>query len=85
MAYGLDKNPDKEQIVLVFDFGGGTLDVTVLAIQEGIFEVKSTNGNTHLGGEDFDNRMIQHCVSDFKTKTGIDISSNNRALRRLRT
>jgi L1 cell adhesion molecule like protein len=71
--------------VLIFDLGGGTFDVSLLAIEEGIFEVKATNGNTHLGGEDFDSRMVDFCVAEFKKKTGIDISDNARAIRRLRT
>ena len=67
------------------DFGGGTLDVSLLAIEEGIFEVKAVNGHTHLGGEDFDNKMVDFCMDNFKKKTGIDISKNYRAIRRLRT
>jgi L1 cell adhesion molecule like protein len=59
--------------------------VSLLAIEEGIFEVKATNGHTHLGGEDFDNKMVDYCMADFKKKTGIDISKNSRSLRRLRT
>lgn len=86
IAFGLDKKKDKgEKNVIIFDLGGGTFDVSVLAIEEGVFEVKSTNGNTHLGGEDFDNRMVDYCQSEFRKKTGVDISDNPRALRRLRT
>lgn len=86
IAFGLDKKKEKgEKNVIIFDLGGGTFDVSVLAIEEGVFEVKSTNGNTHLGGEDFDNRMVEYCRSEFKKKTGVDISDNPRALRRLRT
>jgi len=70
---------------LIFDLGGGTFDVSLLAIEEGIFEVKATNGHTHLGGEDFDNKLVDFCMADFKKKTNIDISKNPRALRRLRT
>jgi len=70
---------------MIFDLGGGTFDISLLTIEEGIFEVKSVNGNTHLGGEDFDNRMVDFCKAEFKKKTGIDISDNPRALRRLRT
>jgi len=85
IAYGLDKK-DGERNVLIFDLGGGTFDVSVLTIEDGIFEVKATSGDTHLGGEDFDNRLVDHCVADFKRKNrGVDISGNNRALRRLRT
>merc|ERR1712112_77086 len=71
--------------VLIFDLGGGTFDVSILTIEEGIFEVKSTAGDTHLGGEDFDNRMVDHFVNEFKRKHKKDIKGNKRALRRLRT
>jgi len=70
---------------LIFDLGGGTFDVSLLTIDDGIFEVRATSGDTHLGGEDFDNRLVDYCVSDIKKKMGTDISSNARALRRLRT
>merc|ERR1712159_59515 len=85
IAYGLDRQQAAERNILIFDLGGGTFDVSLLAIEEGIFEVKATNGHTHLGGEDFDNKMVDYCMADFKKKTGIDISKNNRSLRRLRT
>merc|ERR1711990_494562 len=85
IAYGLDKKDQGERNVLIFDLGGGTFDVSLLAIEEGIFEVKATNGHTHLGGEDFDNKLVDYCMVDFKKKTGIDIKGNPRALRRLRT
>jgi len=87
IAYGLDKknSNDKESNVLIFDLGGGTFDVSILAIDGGIFEVKSTAGDTHLGGEDFDNRMVDHFVTEFKRKHKKDITGNKRALRRLRT
>ena len=85
IAYGLDKKSSQEKNVLIFDLGGGTFDVSLLTIEEGIFEVKATNGHTHLGGEDFDNRLVDYCISEFKKKTGIDITGNARALRRLRT
>jgi len=87
IAYGLDKKKsnDKEANVLIFDLGGGTFDVSILAIDGGIFEVKSTAGDTHLGGEDFDNRMVDHFVTEFKRKHKKDITGNKRALRRLRT
>merc|ERR1712225_79166 len=85
IAYGLDKQEAKEKNVLIFDLGGGTFDVSLLAIEEGIFEVKATNGHTHLGGEDFDNKLVDFCMNDFKKKSGLDISKNARALRRLRT
>jgi len=76
---------NEERNILIFDLGGGTFDVSLLSIEEGIFEVKATNGHTHLGGEDFDNKLVDFCMKDFKKKTGIDITSNPRALRRLRT
>nr|UJQ69876.1 heat shock 70 kDa protein cognate 4 [Diamesa zernyi] len=85
IAYGLDKKGHGESNVLIFDLGGGTFDVSVLTIEDGIFEVKSTAGDTHLGGEDFDNRMVTHFVAEFKRKHKKDLASNHRALRRLRT
>nr|QCQ29466.1 heat shock protein [Camellia fraterna] len=87
IAYGLDKKATSvgEKNVLIFDLGGGTFDVSLLTIEEGIFEVKATAGDTHLGGEDFDNRMVNHFVQEFKRKNKKDISGNPRALRRLST
>jgi len=93
IAYGLDKqgtsNPVKaeaeETNILVFDMGGGTFDVSVLAIQDAVFEVRATAGDPHLGGEDFDNRVLSHCIADFRRKHGSDPTRNQRALRRLRT
>lgn len=85
IAYGLDKKVEGERNVLIFDLGGGTFDVSLLTIEEGIFEVKSTAGDTHLGGEDFDNRLVNHFVQEFKRKHKKDLSTNARALRRLRT
>ncbi|KAL2502900.1 putative mediator of RNA polymerase II transcription subunit 37e [Forsythia ovata] len=87
IAYGLDKKATSvgEKNVLIFDLGGGTFDVSLLTIEEGIFEVKATAGDTHLGGEDFDNRMVNHFVQEFKRKNKKDITGNPRALRRLRT
>jgi len=86
IAYGLDKAGDgQHRNVLIFDLGGGTFDVSVLSIEDGIFEVKSTAGDTHLGGEDFDNRMVNHFINEFKRKNKKDISTNKRSLRRLRT
>jgi len=85
LAYGLDKKSKGENNILIFDLGGGTFDVSLLTIDEGIFEVKATAGDTHLGGEDFDNRMVNHFVAEFKRKYKHDISGNQRALRRLRT
>ena len=85
IAYGLDKKVGGERNVLIFDLGGGTFDVSILTIEDGIFEVKSTSGDTHLGGEDFDNRMVNHFIQEFKRKHKKDISDNKRAVRRLRT
>jgi len=85
IAYGLDKKVGQERHVLIFDLGGGTFDVSILTIEDGIFEVKSTSGDTHLGGEDFDNRMVNFFVQEFKRKHKKDLTSNKRALRRLRT
>ncbi|KAI1726345.1 hsp70 protein domain-containing protein [Ditylenchus destructor] len=85
LAYRLDKKIGGEGNVLIFDLGGGTFDVSILTIEEGIFKVKSTAGDTHLGGEDFDNRMVNHFVAEFKRTHDMDLASNPRALRRLRT
>ncbi|XP_059453039.1 heat shock 70 kDa protein-like [Corylus avellana] len=87
IAYGLDKKASRkgEHNVLIFDLGGGTFDVSLLTIEEGIFEVKATAGDTHLGGEDFDNRLVNHFVAEFRRKHKKDISGNARALRRVRT
>merc|ERR1719388_173696 len=89
IAYGLDKksNMAGERNVVIFDLGGGTFDVSLLTIEEGIFEVKATAGDTHLGGEDFDNRLLNHFCAEFKRKAKKDLlnSGNKRALRRLRT
>ena len=87
IAYGLDKKKGqtKENTVLIFDLGGGTFDVSILSIDEGIFEVKATAGDTHLGGEDFDNRMVDHFIKEFQRKHKKDMSQNKRAIRRLRT
>ncbi|MGH0153899.1 UNVERIFIED_CONTAM: hypothetical protein FKN15_044890 [Acipenser sinensis] len=85
IAYGLDKGSRGERNVLIFDLGGGTFDVSILTIEDGIFEVKATAGDTHLGGEDFDNRMVNHFIEEFKRKYKKDLSQNKRAVRRLRT
>lgn len=85
IAYGLDKNKDEDKTVLIFDLGGGTFDVSLLNIEGGIFEVKATAGDTHLGGEDFDARLLRHFTEEFKRKHKKDLSGNARALRRLRT
>jgi len=84
IAYGLDKQEKKEENVLIFDLGGGTFDVSLLSLEDGLFEVKATNGNTHLGGEDFDNRLVEYCAGEFRRKTSIDIKGNAKALRRVR-
>ena len=84
IAYGLDNNPTEKNI-LIFDLGGGTFDVSLLNIDDGIFEVKATAGDTHLGGEDFDNILLQHFITEFKRKHRHDLSDNKRASRRLRT
>jgi len=90
LAYGLDKKTGKtDKNVLIFDLGGGTFDVSILSIDQEdhgqLFEVRSTSGNTHLGGEDFDNRLVDHFAAEFKRKTGKDLTNNKRALQRLRT
>jgi len=88
IAYGLDnasKMAHKGHNVLIFDLGGGTFDVSLLTIEEGVFEVKATAGDTHLGGEDFDNRLVEHFKEEFKRKYKKDLTGNDRALRRLRT
>lgn len=86
IAYGLDKGSGKgERNVLIFDLGGGTFDVSVLTIEDGIFEVKATAGDTHLGGEDIDNRMVTHFMQEFQRKHKRDLGQNKRAVRRLRT
>jgi heat shock protein 1/8 len=85
IAYGLDKAHDNEINVLIFDLGGGTFDVSLLTIDDGVFEVMATAGDTHLGGEDFDNRLVSYCVGEFKKQTGLDCTKNPRSMRRLRT
>ena len=85
IAYGLDKTSEGKKNILIFDLGGGTFDVSLLTIDEGVFEVKATNGHTHLGGEDFDHKLVEYCMAEFKKKTKLDITGNPRALRRLRT
>jgi len=86
IAYGLDKKGTGERNVLIFDLGGGTFDVSLLTIDDGVFEVKATAGDTHLGGEDFDNKIVAWCANEFKKKYDVDITKNNpRAMRRLRT
>merc|ERR1719193_2208528 len=82
LAYGMDKTDDK--VIAVFDLGGGTFDISVLEIQKGVFEVKSTNGNTFLGGEDFDNHLLQYLVKEFRKEQGIDLSKDAMAMQRVR-
>ena len=82
LAYGLEKN--KEEKIAVFDLGGGTFDVSILELGDGVFEVKSTNGDTHLGGEDFDNRIVNYFLDTFKAETGIDLKGDKAAMQRLK-
>lgn len=82
LAYGLESK--KEEKIAVFDLGGGTFDVSVLELGDGVFEVKSTNGDTHLGGEDFDNRIVNHFLEEFKKESGIDLKGDNAAMQRLK-
>ena len=83
LAYGLDKL-DKDERILVFDLGGGTFDVSILELGDGVFEVLSTNGDTHLGGDDFDNKIIDWLVENFKADNGIDLSQDKMAMQRLK-
>ncbi len=83
LAYGLDKSKENEKIA-VYDLGGGTFDISILELGDGVFEVKSTNGNTHLGGDDFDQRIMNWLISEFKKQTGVDVSSDKMALQRLK-
>jgi len=86
IAYGLDNADEtEEKNVLIFDLGGGTFDVSLLTIDEGIFQVLATAGDTHLGGEDFDNRLVEFCIQDFKKKHKLDVRESARSMRRLRT
>ena len=85
IAYGLDQKVVHERNVLIFDLGGGNFNILILTIEDGLFEVKSTSGDTHLGGEDFDNRMVNHFIQEFKRKNKKDISGNARSVRRLQT
>ena len=82
LAYGLDKQSDR--VIAVYDLGGGTFDISVLEIQKGVFEVKSTNGDTHLGGEDFDITLVRHLIQQFKKDQGIDLSNDRMAVQRIR-
>lgn len=84
LAYGIDKDQKKEQTVLVYDLGGGTFDVSILSLADGTYEVLATSGNNHLGGDDFDNRLVDYLVSEFKKQNGIDLSSDKSAMFRLK-
>ena len=84
IAYALQKNNNEKKYILVFDFGGGTLDVTILLLNKKIFEVKSTCGNSHLGGEDLDNEIMKYCINEFKNETNIDLSNNKKVINRLK-
>jgi heat shock protein 5 len=84
IAYGLDRTGRSESQIIVYDLGGGTFDVSLLSIEDGVFEVLATAGDTHLGGEDFDNRVIEYFVKQYKQKTGTDVSNNKRALGKLK-
>jgi heat shock 70kDa protein 1/2/6/8 len=85
LSYGLDKKDSEDLNILIFDLGGGTFDVSILNIDDGMFEVKATAGDTHLGGEDFDNILLKHFIQEFKRKHKHDISENKRSVRRLKT
>jgi heat shock protein 1/8 len=85
IAYGLDKKDAGEKNVLIFDSGGGTFDVSLLTLDDGVFEVRATGGNSHLGGEDFDNILVDYASAEFRRKTRLEVANNPRALRRLRT
>ena len=82
LAYGIDKSDD--HTILVYDLGGGTFDVSILELGDGVFEVKATNGDTHLGGDDFDNRIVEWMAGEFKKENGIDLTADKMAMQRLR-
>src|SRR5690606_1369393 len=84
LAYGLDKADKKDEKIVVYDLGGGTFDVSILELGDGVFEVKSTNGDTHLGGADFDRAIVNYFVDEFKKENGIDLKDDNAAMQRLR-
>jgi molecular chaperone DnaK len=84
LAYGMDKKGKKNEKIAVYDLGGGTFDVSILELGDGVFEVKSTNGNTHLGGDDFDHKIMEWLIGEFKKQTGIDVSTDKMALQRLK-
>ena len=84
LAFGFNKDSKKEKVIAVYDLGGGTFDISILELGDGVFEVKSTNGDTHLGGDDFDNRIVEWLEKEFKADQGIDLSKDRMALQRLR-
>ena len=84
LAFGFNKDSKKEKVIAVYDLGGGTFDISILELGDGVFEVKSTNGDTHLGGDDFDNRIVEWLEKEFKADQGIDLSQDRMALQRLR-
>lgn len=84
LAYGLDKEENKNQKILIYDLGGGTFDVSILEIGDGVFEVLATNGNTRLGGDDFDQRIMDYVVDQFKKDNGIDLSKDPAAMQRIK-
>jgi heat shock protein 5 len=84
IAYGLDKNQNSEKTILVYDLGGGTFDVSLLSVEDNVFEVLATAGDTHLGGEDFDHRVIDYLVRTYKNKIGRDVSGNEKAMTKLK-
>ena len=84
LAYGLDKGDQKDEKIVVYDLGGGTFDVSILELGDGVFEVKSTNGDTHLGGADFDRKIVNYLVEEFKKESGIDVTNDKAAMQRLR-
>jgi len=84
LAYGLDPEKTGEKVIAVYDLGGGTFDISILELQSGVFEVKSTNGDTHLGGEDFDNVLLNHIIDEFKKEQNVDLRKDRMALQRIR-
>lgn len=84
LAFGFNKDSKKEKTIAVYDLGGGTFDISILELGDGVFEVKSTNGDTHLGGDDFDNRVVEWLIAEFKDESGIDLSKDRMAMQRLR-
>ena len=85
LAYGVDKDGASDRMTLIIDLGGGTFDVTILCMDSGVLEVKATNGDTHLGGEDFDHEVVMFCVEQFKKEMSIDCKDDAKAMRRLKS